>query len=58
MLVVLLLISAMQVAVVRFRVNRFAPRGCRGRNRADVLRLRSAINESRWIIRWLLGGLE
>jgi hypothetical protein len=27
MLVVLLLISAMQVAVVRFRVNRFAPRG-------------------------------
>jgi putative endonuclease len=37
LLVVLLLIPAMQVAVVRFiRVKGFAPRGCRGRKRADV----------------------
>src|SRR5437762_12540034 len=38
LLVVLLLIPAMQVAVVRFiRVKGFAPRGCRGTKRADVL---------------------
>src|SRR5437764_3970953 len=45
-LVVLLLIPAMQVAVVRFiRVKGFAPRGCRGRKRADVLRIHLAVGE-------------
>jgi hypothetical protein len=55
LLVVLLLIPAMQVAVVRFiRVKGFALRGCRGRKRADVLRVHLAVGERFRFLHWLL----
>jgi nitrate reductase NapE component len=55
LLLAFLLIPVMQVAVVRFiRVKGFAPRGCRGRNRADVLRVHLAVGERFRFLRWLL----
>src|SRR5437762_13216557 len=55
LLVVLLLIPTMQVAVVRFiRVKGFAPRGCRGRKRADVLRVHLAVVERFRFLHWVL----
>src|SRR5437870_6865007 len=54
LLMVLLLIPAMQVAVVRFvRVKGFGPRGCRGRKRADVLRIHLAVGERFRFLHWV-----
>ena len=59
LLVVLLLIPAMQVAVVRFiRVKGFASRGSQGTKRPNVLRLRVAFNERQWVLHRFLDGLE
>jgi hypothetical protein len=56
LLVALLLIPAMQVALVRFRVKGFASRGSPGTKQANVLRLRVAFNEGQWVLHWFLDG--
>src|SRR5437588_8637456 len=54
LLMVFLLIPVMQVALVRFiRVKGFAPRGCRGRKRAGVLRIHLAVGERFRFLHWV-----
>ena len=40
------------------RVKGFASRGCRGKKRADVLRLPIAFHEAQWVLHRVLDGLE
>jgi nitrate reductase NapE component len=58
LLLAFLLIPAMQVALVRFRVKSFASRGLTTVPSEGVLRVRAAVRERRWFLHRFFHGLE